>query len=153
MCFALIRVKAQEKFHLFSFTLKKSDVGTSLCLRDLRLWVGISLRVLLRVLILVCYIPGVSGDFITVRSHTKKNNSKFVVLHIIKAYRGNLCLASLILNLNTRWRWVVSLTVRQVYPLGRSPWCWSNRSLVGFPSVDVLEKKKPNYQMCKTLMF
>jgi len=34
-----------------------------------------------------------------------------VPLHTMKAYKGNGGIAPIILNLSTRWRWVVSLTV------------------------------------------
>jgi hypothetical protein len=39
----------------------------------------------------------------------------------MKAYRENGGTAPLILNLSTRWRWVVSLTPWKIYPQGKSP--------------------------------
>jgi hypothetical protein len=39
----------------------------------------------------------------------------------MKAYWGNSGIVPLILDLGTRWRWVVSLTPRPLYPQGKSP--------------------------------
>jgi hypothetical protein len=38
----------------------------------------------------------------------------------MKAYLGS-CVAPLILNLSTRWRWVVNITPRSLYPWERTP--------------------------------
>jgi hypothetical protein len=45
--------------------------------------------------------------------------SKFVPVHAMKAYGGRRCVASLILNLNTRWKCVVTFTHRQPYRGGK----------------------------------
>jgi hypothetical protein len=39
-----------------------------------------------------------------------------------------------ILDLGTRWRWVVGFTARPLYPQGKKPWCPLNRSLGGSQS-------------------
>jgi len=39
-----------------------------------------------------------------------------VTVHAMKACRGSTCKAPLILNLGTRWRWVVNLKLRLLYP-------------------------------------
>jgi hypothetical protein len=43
-------------------------------------------------------------------------------LHAMKAYVVSEGMAPLILNLGTRWRWVVSLTPQLLYLRGKSPW-------------------------------
>jgi hypothetical protein len=42
---------------------------------------------------------------------------------------GSEGIAPRILNLGTRWRWVVSLTLPPLYPQGKSPWCPLDRRL------------------------
>jgi hypothetical protein len=49
----------------------------------------------------------------------------------MKAYWGSGGIAPLILDLGTRWRWVVSFTPRPLYPQGKSPWYPLNRRLGG----------------------
>jgi hypothetical protein len=49
----------------------------------------------------------------------------------MKAYWGSGCIAPLILELGTRWRWVVSFTPRPLYPQGKSPWYPLDRGLGG----------------------
>jgi hypothetical protein len=44
---------------------------------------------------------------------------------------GSGCIDSVILNLGTRWGWVISFLVPVVYPQGKSPWCPLNRGLAG----------------------
>jgi hypothetical protein len=39
----------------------------------------------------------------------------------MKAYWGSVDIAPRILDLGTRWRWVVSFTPRPLYPQGKSP--------------------------------
>ena len=51
-----------------------------------------------------------------------KVNSKFVRVHIMKAYKWNGGLAPLILKFCTRWSWVVSL-MTQFFNLGEWPLC------------------------------
>jgi hypothetical protein len=51
--------------------------------------------------------------------------------HAMKAYRGNEGIAPRILDLGTRWRWVVSFTVRPLYPQGKNPWYPLDRTLGG----------------------
>jgi hypothetical protein len=41
--------------------------------------------------------------------------------HAMNTYWGSGGIAPHILNLGTRWRWVVSFTPRPLYPLGRAP--------------------------------
>jgi len=40
----------------------------------------------------------------------------FIKHHAVKTYWGSRGTAPLILNLGTRWRWVVSFTLRPLYP-------------------------------------
>jgi len=41
--------------------------------------------------------------------------------HAMKAYCRSGGIALLILDLGTRWSWVVSFTIRPLYPQGKSP--------------------------------
>ena len=41
---------------------------------------------------------------------------------------GKTVIAPLILNLNTRWRWVIGLIPRWYCTRGKSPWCWLART-------------------------
>jgi hypothetical protein len=49
----------------------------------------------------------------------------------MKAYWGSVCIAPRIIELDTRWRWVVSSTPRPLYPQGKSPWYPLDRRLGG----------------------
>jgi hypothetical protein len=49
----------------------------------------------------------------------------------LKAYWGSGGIAPLILDLGTRWRWVVSFTTWPLYPQGKSPWYPLDRRLGG----------------------
>jgi hypothetical protein len=49
--------------------------------------------------------------------------------YAMKAYWGNEGTAPRILDLSTRWRWVVSFTPRTLYSQGKSPWCTLGRRL------------------------
>jgi hypothetical protein len=49
--------------------------------------------------------------------------------HAMKAYGGSGGIAQRILDLGTRWEWVVNFTHRQHYPQGKRPWYPLNRSL------------------------
>jgi hypothetical protein len=49
----------------------------------------------------------------------------------MKTYWGNGCIAPCILDLGTRWRWVVSFTPRPLYPKKKSPWYPLDRRLGG----------------------
>jgi hypothetical protein len=49
----------------------------------------------------------------------------------MKAYLGSGGIAPTILELGTRWRWVISFTPRPLYPQGRSPWYPLDRMLGG----------------------
>jgi hypothetical protein len=51
--------------------------------------------------------------------------------HAMKTYWGSGSIAPRILDLCTRWRWVVSFTHRSLYPQGKSPWYPLNKKLVG----------------------
>jgi hypothetical protein len=42
--------------------------------------------------------------------------------HAMKTYWVSRGIAARILDLSTRWRWVVSFTPRPLYPQGKSPW-------------------------------
>jgi hypothetical protein len=52
----------------------------------------------------------------------------------MKAYWGNGCIAPRILDLGTRWRLVVSLTLRPLYSQGKSNWYPLYRKLGGSQS-------------------
>jgi hypothetical protein len=45
-----------------------------------------------------------------------KPQIKFSLVHAIEAYGGSRCIAPLILNLETRWRWEVNVTFLLLYP-------------------------------------
>jgi hypothetical protein len=47
--------------------------------------------------------------------------------HSMKTYWGSGGTAPRILGLGTRWRWVVSFTLRPLYPQGKCPWYTSDR--------------------------
>jgi hypothetical protein len=47
----------------------------------------------------------------------------------MKDYWGSGCIVPRILDLGTRWRWVVSLTPRPLYPQGKSHWYPLDRRL------------------------
>jgi len=49
----------------------------------------------------------------------------------MKAYWGSGGTAPIIIDLGTRWRWVVSSTPRLLYPQGKSPLCPLVRRLAG----------------------
>jgi hypothetical protein len=49
-------------------------------------------------------------------------------------WSGSGDIAPCILNLNTRWRWVVKFTPRSLYPLGKRPSYSFNRRLSGLQS-------------------
>jgi hypothetical protein len=49
----------------------------------------------------------------------------------MKTYRGSGGIAPRILDLSTRWRWVVSFTPLPLYPQGKSPWYPLDRRLSG----------------------
>jgi hypothetical protein len=51
--------------------------------------------------------------------------------HAMKTYWGSGGIAPHILDLDTRWSWVVSFTFRQLYPQGESPWYLLDRRLGG----------------------
>jgi hypothetical protein len=51
--------------------------------------------------------------------------------HVIKAYFRSGGKVPRILDLDTRWRWVVSFTSRSFYPQGKSPWYLLDRRLGG----------------------
>jgi hypothetical protein len=62
----------------------------------------------------------------------------------IKAYWGSGGRAPRILDLGTRWRWVVSLTPQPLYSQGKSPWYPLDRMLDGGPktSLDAVVRRK-----------
>jgi hypothetical protein len=51
--------------------------------------------------------------------------------HAMKTYWGSAVIAPSILDLGTRWKWVVSFTPLPLYPQGRNPWHPLNRRLGG----------------------
>jgi hypothetical protein len=46
---------------------------------------------------------------------------KLPPVHAMEAYRGSRDIAPLVINLGTKWRWVVNFKLRSFYPLERSP--------------------------------
>jgi hypothetical protein len=56
------------------------------------------------------------------------------VHHAMEAYWGRWCISPCILDLRTRWRWVVSFTPRSLYPQWKSPWHLFYRRLDGSQS-------------------
>jgi hypothetical protein len=59
------------------------------------------------------------------------NDCALTEYYTMKAYWGSECTAPCILDLGTRWRWVVSFTSRTPYPQGKSPWYPLDRRLGG----------------------
>jgi hypothetical protein len=53
------------------------------------------------------------------RHKAQPGNSSFTVSYAMEAYWGSGGIAPRILGLGTRWRWVVSLTPRPLYPPGK----------------------------------
>jgi len=51
--------------------------------------------------------------------------------HDMKAYWENGGIALRILDLGTRWRWLVSFKLRPLYPQGKNPWSTLDRRLGG----------------------
>jgi len=51
--------------------------------------------------------------------------------HAMKAYWGVEVYFHSFLDLGTRWRWVVSFTLRPLYSQRKSPWCPLDRNLSG----------------------
>jgi hypothetical protein len=51
--------------------------------------------------------------------------------HAMKAYWGSAGIAPRILDLGSRWRWVVNFTPLPLYPQGKSPWYPLDRRLGG----------------------
>jgi len=49
----------------------------------------------------------------------------------MKTYWGSGSITPRLLNLGTRWRWVVSFTLRPLYPRRESPWYSLNRRIGG----------------------
>jgi hypothetical protein len=62
----------------------------------------------------------------------------------MKTYWGSGCIAPRILDLGTRWRWVVSFTPRQLYSQGKSPWFPLDRRLGGPQSHSGREGEEKN---------
>jgi len=60
----------------------------------------------------------------------KVHATQIIKLGPTDSFPSRKCAASLILNLNTRRRWVVNLTPWLLYP-GREPWFPRNRNRVG----------------------
>jgi hypothetical protein len=50
-----------------------------------------------------------------------KEKGKVFAVQIMNAYRGSTGIAPLILNLGTRWKWVVNFTPQPFYPKERTP--------------------------------
>jgi hypothetical protein len=68
----------------------------------------------------------------------------------MKSYWGSGGIPARILNLGTRWRWVVSFTPPPLYPRGKKPWSPLNRRLSGsqIPSGSHgKEKKMPSLRL------
>jgi hypothetical protein len=51
--------------------------------------------------------------------------------HVMKTYCGSRGIAPLILDLGSRWRWVVSFMHWPPYPQGKNPWYALDRRLSG----------------------
>jgi hypothetical protein len=63
--------------------------------------------------------------------------------HALKAYWASRGIAPRILDLGTRWRWVVSFTPPPLYPQGKSPWYPLDTRLGGPRTVlDAVVKRK-----------
>jgi hypothetical protein len=72
-----------------------------------------------------------------------KHRRKFVFVHATNACRKSRGIAPLIPNLGTRWRWLVSIMSRLLYPGDTTPSTYRIGGWVGFrASQEVLEKRK-----------
>jgi hypothetical protein len=67
--------------------------------------------------------------------------------HALKAYWGIGGIAPCILDLGTRWRWVVSFKPQPIYPQGKSPWYPLNSRLGGLQSRSGHGGKEKNSQL------
>jgi hypothetical protein len=64
---------------------------------------------------------------------------KIVLVYTMKEYRGGRCMAVLILNFSTRWRWVINITLRRLHPRERTSIL--NGGQVGpWAGLEILEK-------------
>ena len=70
---------------------------------------------------------------------------KFIPLNNMKEYGWSRCIAPLISNLTTRWKWVVKFTLPPIHPWGKNIWHPLNRRLGGpTASLDMLQKTQKN---------
>jgi hypothetical protein len=61
----------------------------------------------------------------------------------MKVYRGSRRITPFIINLGSRWKWVVNFTPRPLYSLGNNPRTrWKEEWTEDRAGVDVLEKRK-----------
>jgi hypothetical protein len=60
-----------------------------------------------------------------------RGKGKLISMHAIKAYRGRRGAVPLILNLGTKWRYVVSLALLLLYSWRKNPHYLWNRRLGG----------------------
>ena len=69
----------------------------------------------------------------------------------MKVYRGSRRIAPFIINLGSRWKWVVNFTPRPLYSLGNKPRTrWMEEWMEDRAGVDVLEKRKISW-LCRDL--
>jgi hypothetical protein len=71
----------------------------------------------------LCHVFKASVSYLCIITPTLDNKQKILKLSVglIKCHVLSLATASRILNLDTRWRWLVSFTPRPFYPEERSP--------------------------------
>jgi hypothetical protein len=67
--------------------------------------------------------------------------------HAMKTYCGSGGIAPRILDLGTRWRWVVIFIPRPLYPQGNSPWYPLDRRLGGPQSRSGRGGEEKNFQL------
>jgi hypothetical protein len=71
-------------------------------------------------------------DKCVIFKHQAMKTYHWLIKHrTMKTYWRSEGMAPRILNLSTRWKWVVSLTPRSLYPLGKSPWYPLDKMLGG----------------------
>jgi hypothetical protein len=73
---------------------------------------------------------------------TVKRYYKVFLVHVMKAYRGSRSIALLILNLSTRWKWMVNFTHQLLYSWEGTPNIhWLEDWMSPIAAVDIMEKK------------
>jgi len=88
-------------------------------------------------------IPMVIRPTSGMRVKGKKKRCKHVPVHALKAYCGSRGIATAILNLDPRWRWVVKFMPQPLYPRGKNPGArWIGGWVGPIAGLNVWEKRR-----------